>query len=181
MSGLGTALSTAVSANPIGAGAAALGVGAQIFSAIKGGQANKANQKLLDRRYKENESFYNNNVNKDFLQTNAAKGMFERLRKNLRDSNKVVDNSAAVHGGTAEATIAAKSKNQENHNNSVNDLAQKATQYQQNQEAIYRGEKANLDNQQMQINRDKAANAANLAGNAANLVTAGANIPGKIS
>lgn len=180
MSGaVGTAIKTAIGANPIGAALTAASVAGQIFGAVKGGQANNANQRLLNERKSENEAFYNNRVNRDYLETNAAKGMFERLNKNLRNSNKTIDSNAAVTGGTAEASIAAKSKNQENYNDAVSGLAEKATNYQQGQEAMYRGQKSNLDNIQMNINDQKAGNAANLASNASNVASAAANLPGK--
>ena len=155
---------------------AAIGLAGQIYGAVKGAQDNKRNDALLRSQNEENESFYNNNVNRDFLETNAAKGMTERLDKNLRDSNKVIDSNAAVTGGTAEASIAAKSKNQENYGNTMSQIAEKATDFQQRGEAIYRGQKNNLVNAEMKINSDKAANAANLTNNAAGLVSASADL-----
>ena len=161
-----------------GAGLAVAGLAGQIFSAFKGAQANRANQRLLNTSRQNNEAFYNNNVNQDFLQTNAGKGVFERLRQQIKEANQQASNNAAVTGGTAEAEIAAKSRNQQNYNNAVNDVSQQATRYQQGQEAMYRGENARLDNMQMGINDQKAQNAANLAGNAANLVSSSSALTG---
>jgi len=73
---------------PITAGLGVASLAGQIFGAIKGGQANRANQDLLNKQREDNEKFYNMNVNRDFLETNAAKGMFEQLRKQFRDRNK---------------------------------------------------------------------------------------------
>ena len=162
----------------IGAGLAVAGLAGQIFSAFKGAQANRANQRLLNSSRQNNEAFYNNNVNQDFLQTNAGKGVFERLRQQIKEANQQASNNAAVTGGTAEAEIAAKSNIQQNYNNAVNDIAQQGTRYQQGQEAMYRGENARLDNQQMSINDQKAQNAANLAGNSSDLVSSSAALTG---
>ena len=164
--------------DPITAGLGALSIGSQIFAALRGGKANDANYELLQQQQKENEKFYNLNVNRDFMETNAAKGIFERLRDQFRDQNKVIENSAAVTGATPEAEIAAKGKNQENYNAAVNNLASNATQYQQNQEAIYRNVDQNLVNQEMALNAQKANNAANLAGNAADVMGAAATLTG---
>ena len=156
----------------------ALGLGTQIFGAIKGSQAAKANQTLLDKQTADNESFYNNRVNQDFLGTNAAKGIFEKLRENTLQANKQIENKAAVTGGTAEAEIAAKGNVQENYNDSVGNLAQNATAYQSNAERTYMGQKNNLVNAQMQINEQKSENAANLASNAGELVKGAATLTG---
>jgi len=164
--------------DPITAGLGVASLAGQIFGAIKGGQANRANQDLLNKQREDNEKFYNMNVNRDFLETNAAKGMFEQLRKQFRDRNKVVENTAAVTGGTAEAEIAAKSSNQENYNDAVNSIAQNATGYQQGQEAIYRGQENAIDNRQMDINTQKAQNAANVFSNAGQLMGAASTLPG---
>lgn len=160
--------------DPVTIGLGIAGLAGQIFGATKGGQANRANQRLLNAEKIDNEKFYNLNSKQNFLDTNAAKGIFERLRKNVYNANKTVDSNAAATGATAEASIAAKSKNQENYNDAVNQLASKATDYQQNQEAIYRGEKARITGEQMDINNQKAQNAANLASNAGNLLSAAA-------
>jgi len=57
-------------------------------------------------------------------------------------------------------------------------MAGQATNYQQNQEAIYRGEKARLTDQQIGLNTQKANNAANVASNASDVMTAAATLPG---
>lgn len=157
---------------PVIQGAAtALGMGTKIFSAIRGGQANRATQNLINRQIQDNEAFYNNRVNRDFMDTSVAKGLAERLRKNLEKSNRTVESKSAALGGTAEAEIAAKSRNQENYNDAVNQLASNATQYQQGQEAIYQNAKNNTLNAQIGLNQQKAQNAANLASNAGQLIS----------
>jgi hypothetical protein len=160
----------------VGLGVASLA--GQVIGNVLGGSYNRATQNLLNKQVEDNESFYNRNVNQNFLNTNAAKGMFEQLRKNVLDANKTVDSTAAVTGATPEATIAAKSKNQENYNDAVNNLSQQATGYQQNQEAIFRGEKARLTDQQINLNTQRAEAAANVAGNASDVMSAAATLPG---
>lgn len=163
---------------PVTATLGALSIGAQIFNAIRGGRANQSNYDLLKQQQNENEKFYNLNVKQDFMETNAAKGIFERLRDQFREQNQIAANSAAVTGDTPEAELAAKSQNQENYNEAVNNIASQATGYQQNQEAIYRGTKQNLTNQEMELNAQKAGNAANAAANAADVLPAAAALTG---
>nr|WP_320022107.1 hypothetical protein [uncultured Draconibacterium sp.] len=165
--------------DPVTIGLTAASVAGKVFGAIKSGKANKANFRLLNEAKEDNEAFRNNTVNRDFMDTNAAKGVFTRLKKSLKDANKTVDSQAAVNGSTAEAEIAAKSKNQENFNNTTAKIAEGATAYQQQNEQEYRRGKERLLNAEMGLNQQKAQNAANLASNAASLAGAVANIPGE--
>jgi len=75
----------------------------QVIGNIVGGRHNRNTQNLLNKQQEDNESFYNRNVNRDFLRTNAMKGMFETLRKNVKDANKVTESKAEVTGATPEA------------------------------------------------------------------------------
>lgn len=152
-------------------GLAVAGLGGQVFSHLLGARQNRNAQNLLNKQREENEAFYNRNVNQDFLNTNAVKGMFEQLRKNVLDANRVTESKAVVTGATPEAEIAAKSRTQENYNDAVNQLAQQGTAYQQNQEAIFRGEKARLTDQQIALHQQKAENASNVAANAGDLIS----------
>jgi hypothetical protein len=163
---------------PVAAGLGVASLASQIYGGIKGAQANKATQDLLNKQIEENEAFYNRNVNRDFLETNVAKGMFERLRKDLEKATKTVESKGEATGATAEEKIAEKSDLQENYNENVSRLAEGATQYQQGQEAMYRGEKGRLTDQQMVLNQQRAEQAANLASNAANAMSSGASLTG---
>jgi hypothetical protein len=145
---------------------------------LYGGAQNKAAQDLLKKQLEENEAFYNLNVKRDFLDTNVAKGMFERLRKDLEEATKTVESKGEATGATAEEKIAEKSDLQESYNENVSRLAEGATQYQQGQEAMYRGEKGRLTQQQIDLAQQRAEQGANLAGNAANVMTAGATLTG---
>jgi hypothetical protein len=62
-------------------------------------------------------------------------------------------------------------------NDAVNNLGQNATQYQTNQEAMYRATNNQLNQQEMAMNEGEQESAANLASNSANLMDAAANIP----
>ncbi len=165
-----------LSANPIGAGLGALGVGASIFGAIKSGQANRANEKLLEGQIQENEAFFNNNSN--YLETNAAKGVLETARKRLKENNQIVDNTAAVTGGTAEAAIAAKTANNENYSDTVRNLAEVGTRYELQNQGQYRNNLSRLMATKMQLNQQKADNASNLAGNAGDLFSTASSLQG---
>jgi len=164
--------------DPITIGLGVASLASQIYGGIKGGQANRATQDLLNKQMEENEAFYNLNVNRDFLETNVAKGISERLRKDLEKATKTIESKGETIGATAEEKIAEKSDLQESYNENISRLAEGATQYQQGQEAMYRSEKGRLVDQQMALNQQRAEQAANLAANAGSVMSTGATLTG---
>ena len=163
-----------LSALQIGAGA--LGVGSTIFSAIKGGQANQENEQLLAEQQEKNEAFYNNRQN--FMETNMASSVLERARKDYENRSKISDSKAAVTGASAEQQVAEKTKMNEGYNDVVRNLAEVGTRYTQNNEWQYQNNLNRLLSTKMQLNQQKANNAANAASNAGNLFTSAAMLEG---
>ena len=150
----------------------------KIFGAIKGGQANRASQALLNKQQEENKAAYNNNANKDFLQTNVAKDAVKEMNQANEDNTKAVAGRGAITGASDEALVAGNSANHQTFQNGLSKLAAQGTAYQNQQEAMFRGQKATLDNQQMDINNSKAQNAANLGDAAGQLAGTVAGVAG---
>lgn len=162
--------------SPLQIGAGVLGVGSTIFSAIKGGQANRENEQLLAEQQEKNEAFFNNREN--FMDTNMASSVLERARKQYEDRAKISDSNAAVTGATGEQVIAEKTKLNEGYNDVVRNLAEVGTRYTQNNEWQYQNNLNRLLSTKMQLNQQKANNAANAASNAGNLFTSAALLGG---
>lgn len=160
--------------DPISIGLGVAGIAGQIFGASKSAKANREMAHMLAAEDAENEAFFNNSVNRTFLDTNAAKGVLERVRKQYEDANQVADNKGVVTGATPEAVIAQKTANNEALNDVVSQIAENATAYQDTKEQQYRTEKNNIFNQEMGLQQQKAQNAANLMTNAGNLLTSSA-------
>ena len=157
----------------IGALSAGLGLASSLYGAYKGAQANKAFENQINEQETQADAFYNNRVNRDFMETNAAKGIVEQLRKRYLDQAKQVDSQTAATGGTAEANIAAKGNLNENYNQVMSNVAEQATNYQDAAEDRYQNQVSELAKQRMMIEDRKAQNAANLMqGGAALLGTA---------
>jgi hypothetical protein len=163
---------------PVTAGLGIASLAGQVFGGLYGGNQMTAAENLLKKQLEENEAFYNLNVKRDFLDTNVAKGMFERLRKDLEEAGKTIESKAAVTGATPEAEIAEKTKLQEKHGEAVSNLAEGATQYQQGQEAMYRGEKGRLTQQQIDLAQQRAEQGATVASHAGNLMSAAGALEG---
>ena len=160
----------------IGLGVASLG--GQLFGAIKGGQANNANEALLKQREEESNALFKSRINRDFLQTNAAKGVLEKIRKQYENADKGIAGRAAITGASDEAVVAQKTANNENLNDATSNIAQGATAYQDNAENQFEQSKNAMLSAKMGVNSAKAANAANLASNAGNLLGTAAMVHG---
>lgn len=145
-------------------GLGALGLASKLYGGIKSAQANKQAQGQLNQQFEENQAFYNNRVNRDFMETNNAKGVVEQLRKRYQDQSKMIDNKSEVTGGTAEANIAAKTATNEQLNDGLNQVAQQATGYQLAAEGQFKNTQSDLYRQRMELNQQKAQNATNLMG-----------------
>ena len=158
------------------AGLAAASIGSQVFSAIKGGQANRANEDLLRQQEESNEAFYNNNQN--FFDTNMAKSVMERARKRYEDNAKTSESKAEATGASAEQVVAEKSKNQEGYNDVVKGLAETGTRYTMGNERSYRNNLSRLLSTKMQLNQQKADSAGNAASNASGLLGSAAMLGG---
>jgi len=155
-------------------GAASLG--SNIFSAIKGGQANKENEELLRKQMESNEAFYNNNQN--FFDTNMAKSVLEKARERYQDNTKTSESKAEVTGASAEQQVAEKTANQKGYNDVVKNLASTGTRYTMDNERTYRNNLNRLMSTRMQLNQQKANSASNASGNAGQLFSTAAMLQG---
>lgn len=156
--------------DPLTLGLAGAGFASQIFGGIKSAQANKAARAALDKQIEENQAIYNNNVNRTFLDTAAAKGALERIRKQYERSNDIAESRGVVTGATPEAVIAEKSENNEALNDATSQIAEQGTAYQDNQTNQYRQIANQLTGAKIALDQQKAENASNLIGNAGNLL-----------
>lgn len=164
--------------DPITIGLGAVGLASKIYGGIKGAQANREAEEMLNKQTAENEAFYNMNAKRDFLETNAAKGIVEQLRKQYQDKARTIDSKTEATGGTAEENIAAKSKINEQQNDAMNSLAQQGTAFKQNAERDYRWRLSDLYKQRMSLNRQKAQNAANVGEAGTQLIGTAADVGG---
>lgn len=161
VSGLASAL------GPIGMGVSIAG---QIFGAVKGANEAEKNQALLNSKQEQNQAEFNNSANKSFLDTSAAKDAVKVQTEALQDNQKAVAGRAAITGASDEAVVAGNTGVQKNFNDGISRIAAAGTQYQDNQKRMYLARKDGLDNQQSQINEQKAESASNLSGNASDLL-----------
>ena len=155
--------------NPLSLGiGGALSLAGMAYSAIKGGQANKANEALLSKQQEENEAWYN--TNRDYMNTVQGKSAVEQAREAYEDRAKRDAQAAVVTGATGETEIAQKTAQNQAYNDVIRQIAAQGSQYTQQNEGIYRQTLSNIVNQKMALNQQKAQNAAALGQNAGNLM-----------
>lgn len=154
-------------ASPVGLG---LSVASQIFGAIKGGQANKANERMINEQIDKNQARYGLESSRDYMDTNYAQNVIKQYRESLQRSQKDTAGRAAVTGGSDEAQLAANSNAQQNFNQGMGNLAAQGEGVQMQKEQQFLQQQAALNSQMQAINQGKAANAANLVANGADLM-----------
>jgi hypothetical protein len=150
----------------------ALSLGGMVYSAIKGGQANKNNQSLLNQQQADNEEFRNNNRN--YFDSVGGKSALEQVREAYEARTKTDRNTAVITGGTAEAEIAAKEAANKGYNAAINQLAGQGSEYSMRNEGMYRNTLAHIFQNRMNQNNQTAESASNVSGNMGNLLQAGA-------
>lgn len=155
---------------------AGLGLASSIYGGIKSAQANKEFENQINQQQSQADTFFNNRVNRDFMETNAAKSVVEQLRKRYLDQAKEIDSQTAVTGGTAEANIAAKGQVNENYNDVMSNVASQATGYQENAENNYQNQISDIAQQRMMLAEKKNQNTTNLMAAGASLLGTAADL-----
>ncbi len=164
--------------DPVTLGLISGGVGlvSSLFGGAKSAKANKEAERELNKLQQQTDAFYDNRLNRDFLETNAAKGLVEQMKDRYKKQAKTIESKGEATGATAEAKIAEKTAANEQFNNGINNIAQKGTYYQLQNEVNYQNSLADMYAKRMALNRNKANNASNLAGVGAQLIGTGADI-----
>jgi hypothetical protein len=143
-----------------------LSVAGQIFGQIQANKAQKKADSYLNQRRNENAAKLSISQNQNYLDTDAARGALEQVRKNMQEISKSTANSAVQGGSTPEAVIATQGKLQDKYQNAVTGLLNTGEMLKQRDQYMYEGMGMNLDNQQ----------AANLAGKVAQWGQFGQNV-----
>lgn len=157
-----------MSLNPVSLGiGGALSLAGLAYSAIKGGQANKANEALVNQQSEELEAWRNNNQN--YLDTVQGQAQVKAQKEAMDQRVRSDEQKAVITGATDEAQLAARDSANRANAQTTEALAVQGNQYAQNVDAQYRTGVADIYRQRMGINQQKAANAQALGSNVGNL------------
>ena len=156
---------------------ALIGAGLGLASSIAGGIANrKARRKqeeMIAQQQRENQAWYDRTYNADPTKRADTVRLLTQMQEQIKNRNKAAKGRQAVMGGTEDSTTAVKEANNKTLADTTSQVVAANDARKDNIEQQYRERKNQLNNQQMGIEAEKAADTANavagVAGTAANI------------
>ena len=156
---------------------ALIGAGLSVASSIAGGIANrKARRKqeqMIAQQQKENQAWYDRKYNEDPTKRADTVRLLTQMQEQIKNRNKAAKGRQAVMGGTEDSTTAVKEANNKTLADTTSQIVAANDARKDNIENQYINRKNQLQNQQMGLEAEKAANTANavagVAGTAANI------------
>lgn len=156
---------------------ALIGAGLGLASSIAGGIANrKARRKqeqMIARQQRENQAWYDRTYNADPTKRADTVRLLTQMQEQIKNRNKAAKGRQAVMGGTDDSTTAVKEANNKTLADTTSQIVAANDARKDNIEQQYMNRKNQLQNQQMGMEAEKAADTANavagVAGTAANI------------
>lgn len=159
---------------------ALVGAGLSLASSIAGGIANrkvaKKQAQMLAQQQKDNKAWYDRKYNEDPTKRADTVRLLTQMQEQIKNRNKAAKGIQAVMGGTEDSTTAVKEANNKTLADTTSQIVAANESRKDAIEQQYQQNKRAIENQQMQMEADKAGNTANVvagvAGTAANLASA---------
>lgn len=156
---------------------ALIGAGLGLASSIAGGIANrkarKKQEQMIAQQQRENQAWYDRTYNADPTKRADTVRLLTQMQEQIKNRNKAAKGRQAVMGGTEDSTTAVKEANNKTLADTTSQIVAANDARKDNIEQQYLNRKNQLQNQQMAIDAEKAADTANavagVAGTAANI------------
>lgn len=156
---------------------ALIGAGLGLASSIAGGIANrKARRKqeqMIAQQQGENQAWYDRTYNADPTKRADTVRLLTQMQEQIKNRNKAAKGRQAVMGGTEDSTTAVKEANNKTLADTTSQIVAANDARKDNIEQQYMNRKNQLQNQQMGMEAEKAADTANavagVAGTASNI------------
>lgn len=156
---------------------ALIGAGLGLASSIAGGIANrKARRKqeqMIAQQQRENQAWYDRTYNADPTKRADTVRLLTQMQEQIKNRNKAAKGRQAVMGGTEDSTTAVKEANNKTLADTTSQIVAANDARKDNIEQQYMNRKNQLQNQQMGMEAEKAADIANavagVAGTASNI------------
>lgn len=156
---------------------ALIGAGLGLASSIAGGIANrKARRKqeqMIAQQQRENQAWYDRTYNADPTKRADTVRLLTQMQEQIKNRNKAAKGRQAVMGGTEDSTTAVKEANNKTLADTTSQIVAANDSRKDNIEQQYMNRKNQLQNQQMGMEAEKAADTANavagVAGTASNI------------
>lgn len=156
---------------------ALIGAGLGLASSIAGGIANrkarKKQEQMIAQQQRENQAWYDRKYNEDPTKRADTVRLLTQMQEQIKNRNKAAKGRQAVMGGTEDSTTAVKEANNKTLADTTSQIVAANDARKDNIEQQYMNRKNQLQNQQIGIEAEKAADTANavagVAGTAANI------------
>lgn len=156
---------------------ALIGAGLGLASSIAGGIANrkarKKQEQMIAQQQRENQAWYDRTYNADPTKRADTVRLLTQMQEQIKNRNKAAKGRQAVMGGTEDSTTAVKEANNKTLADTTSQIVAANDARKDNIEQQYMNRKNQLQNQQMGMEAEKAADTANavagVAGTAANI------------
>lgn len=166
---------------------ALIGAGLGLASSIAGGIANrkvrKKQEQMIAQQQRENQAWYDRKYNEDPTKRADTVRLLTQMQEQIKNRNKAAKGRQAVMGGTEDSTTAVKEANNKTLADTTSQIVAANDARKDNIEQQYMNRKNQLQNQQMSIDAEKAADTANVvagvAGTAANIAASLDSVAGK--
>ena len=131
---------------------------------------------MIAQQQKENQAWYDRTYNADPTKRADTVRLLTQMQEQIKNRNKAAKGRQAVMGGTEDSTTAVKEANNKTLADTTSQIVAANDARKDNIEQLYLNRKNQLQNQQMGIEAEKAADTANavagVAGTAANIAAA---------
>ena len=162
---------------------ALIGAGLGLASSIAGGIANRKQEQMIAQQQRENQAWYDRKYNEDPTKRADTVRLLTQMQEQIKNRNKAAKGRQAVMGGTEDSTTAVKEANNKTLADTTSQIVAANDARKDNIEQQYMNRKNQLQNQQMSIDAEKAADTANavagVAGTAANIAASLDSVAGK--
>jgi hypothetical protein len=154
----------------IGAG---LGLASSIAGGISNRKARRKQEQMISQQQRENQAWYDRTYNADPTKRADTVRLLTQMQEQIKNRNKAAKGRQAVMGGTEDSTTAVKEANNKTLADTTSQIVAANDARKDNIEQQYMNRKNQLQNQQMGMEAEKAADTANavagVAGTAANI------------
>lgn len=150
---------------------AATQIGASVYGAIKSSEANKRAQQMLQNQKDENQKWYDQKMDEDYMQRSDVQNVLRKQRELLEEQYKRARATNIVAGGTDESLALQQQAANDVMGDTMANIAAQASSYKEGVENQYRAQDAALAGQQIANEQAKAQSIAAAAGQVGSAVS----------
>lgn len=137
---------------------AVAGIAGSLIGGAKASKAAKRARRMLDKKEKENQAWYDRRYNEDYTQSAEAQAALSNARKYAQDAMSRAEGTQAVMGGTDEAMQSARTSANNMIADATTTIASQATARKDAIEQQYRQTKDAITDAKIGIQNQQAAN-----------------------